>query len=55
MDPRLPIGCSLQNTALGLGVQVAGTLSLRDKDADDLFRSFVDCVLFAVLDQLQTA
>jgi hypothetical protein len=49
------VSCSLQNTEFGLGVQVAATLFLCDKNADDPFQGFVDFVLFAELDQPLTA
>jgi hypothetical protein len=47
---EVSLSCSLQNTEFGLGVQVAATLFLSDKNADDPFGGFVDFVLFVELE-----
>jgi hypothetical protein len=42
--------CSQETSEFGIGVQVAATLHLRDKNGDDPFQGFIDYVLFVELD-----
>lgn len=51
---EVALSCSLQKTEFGLGVQVAATLHLRDKNGDDPFGGWVDFVAFVEVDPLLT-